>query len=1068
MSERIDRPYSLDLNIMNLLGLSNITICDLFEFQVNKLQQNIAVVSYGRVITYGELNKKANQLAGVLRGNGITADTVVGLMVDRSVDMMVGILGILKSGGAYMPIAPDYPDKRIKYMLEDSGAKVLVSQKHLGSEFGCKTVYLDDAENFTGDYENPQKICGPSNLAYVIYTSGTTGKPKGVMIEHRNVLNLVLGLYKSIYYRYSESLNIALVAPYTFDASIKQIFPSILLGHALFIVPENTRLDGKSLTDFLCEYAINVTDGTPAHLSILINSFSECRILPGTSHYVIGGEALQLPLVKEFLNCFKVSKPIITNVYGPTETTDVTTTYTIESNLIDELKIIPIGAPIENTRVYIVDENGAAVADGMSGELLIAGAGVGRGYLNNPKMTSEKFVPDYFLSYGTIYKTGDIVTRLPCGNIEYTGRKDHQVKIRGFRIELGEVEAAILEHKYITDTAVVVHEDKNNERCLIAYFVSKNKLSRENLVVHISKVLPQYMIPQYFIQIDKLPLTKNGKIDRNALPPTDVKPLAKGVYEAPENDMQARVLKIWQDVLGIESIGIDDNFFEIGGHSLKANILMSKIRKEFSVEMPLRKLFELPTIKMLTNGIENTERIVSFHIGQASEKDYYVLSPSQEWIYLSHSIGDGNIAWNMPGIFLIIGELDIKRFEYTMNELLKRHEILRTSFTMKDGMPVQIINNNIAIDIEVEEAKEAQLELILKDFIKPFDLSKAPLLRVKLVKIETSKYAFLFDIHHIIFDGISVGILMNELSFTYNGKSLPDIKIQFKDYAEWVVDNFKKGLYDSHEKFWLDAFKNEGLPLEMPSDFPRMFSSNIEGDRIVHIIDKEYMNSLKAIALKTKTTLFMILLAAYNVLLQKCTGQTDITVGTLIAGRSHAEVDNVIGMFVNTLPLRNFPEDKKSFIDFLLEIKETCLKAYEHQEYPYESLINKLKIPRRPGRNPLFDTMLILQNFDKTEFEINDLKFVPYGLNLKISALDFVLETREMENGDYKFILGYKTKLYRKETIERLLGNLKKILDIIIEDINVGIDAVQLINIRPELENVLDEEVSFDFYISYD
>ncbi|MGE5631076.1 MAG: amino acid adenylation domain-containing protein, partial [Caulobacteraceae bacterium] len=578
------------------------TICEVFEEQVKKAPDNIAVVYEGEKLTYGELNEKANSLAGSLREKGVTADSIVGIMVERSLEMMVGIVGILKAGGAYLPISPDYPDDRIKYMLEDSKAAIVLTQKHLldTMKFDGIAIDLEDNKLYQGNKTNLEIVNNPNNLAYVIYTSGSTGKPKGVMIQHGSVINLVTGLGKIIYDKYIAPLNVALIAPYVFDASVKQIFASILRGNCLYIIPEEYRTIGEKLVEYYIDNSIDISDGTPSHFKLMLSDNREkIKDMP-VKHFIIGGEELSVNVVKDFLAFFKDRKPDITNIYGPTECCVDSTAFLIDSDRLDKLNTIPIGRPLVNYSVYVLNNYNKLQPAGVAGELCIAGAGLARGYLNKPELTEEKFAANPFDPGKKMYKTGDLVRWLSDGNIEFLGRIDHQVKIRGYRIEIGEIEALIKSHPSVKDSVVIVRKDNTAEKRLIAYIVSKtnndDKYSEASLREHLKKNLPKYMIPAVFVQLEKIPLNANGKVDRFALPEPDMlqRDSNEG-YIAPRNKEEIEMAELWAKILGTPEIGIDDDFFDLGGDSFKAIRLVRSINGSLGV----MELFKNSTIREL-------------------------------------------------------------------------------------------------------------------------------------------------------------------------------------------------------------------------------------------------------------------------------------------------------------------------------------------------------------------------------------------------------------------------------------------------------------------------------------
>ncbi|WP_339372884.1 non-ribosomal peptide synthetase, partial [Paenibacillus elgii] len=584
------------------------TIHQWFEEQAERTPEQAAVVFEDKQLTYRELNERANRLAHTLRTVGVRANQPVCIMAERSLEMLVAIVGILKAGGAYVPLDPDHPEERIRYVLEDSGAQVLLLQRHLQGRtaFEINRIVLDEEEAYSGQESNPEATAEPGDLAYAIYTSGTTGKPKGTLIEHRQVVHLIEGLRDQVYGAYDSALHVSLLSPFHFDASVKQIFASLLLGHTLFIVPRATASDGQSLSDYYRSRRIDVSDGTPAHLQLLLAAGS----LQGLylRHMLIGGEALKRKTAARLLDllAFHGTAPVISNVYGPTETCVDATVFPIARetlNLEDGSGYVPIGKPLGNNRIYILDRHGRLQPIGLKGELFIAGDGVGRGYLNLPELTAEKFMADPFVAGERMYRTGDLARWLPDGNIEYLGRIDDQVKVRGYRIELGDVEAHLLKAPSVREAVAVAREDEAGQKYLCAYFVADKELTVSELRETLAQELPGYMVPSYFVQLTQMPLTTNGKVNRKALPAPEGSVQTGVEYVPARTPLEAQLAEIWQDVLGLRNFGVKDNFFDLGGHSLKVLQLMQRIHAELEIDIPLRVVFEKPSIEKMADEL---------------------------------------------------------------------------------------------------------------------------------------------------------------------------------------------------------------------------------------------------------------------------------------------------------------------------------------------------------------------------------------------------------------------------------------------------------------------------------
>ncbi|VBB05120.1 phosphopantetheine attachment site [Lucifera butyrica] len=1028
LSQKEKRQVLIDFNNRKLVCPVVKTIPQLFQEQASKNPQRIAVTFGERQVTYQELNRRANQLARVLRGKGVGPNSIVGLMVERSPEMMAGILGILKAGGAYLPIDPGYGRERIAYMLENSQAKILLTQTRLKDKapVNMEIIDLTDSEIDSAKSSNVKLLNQPADLAYVIYTSGTTGRPKGVMIEQRQVVNLVYGLQDQIYQKYDSFLNVALLSPYVFDASVKQIFPALLLGHNLCIVPEESRFDRDGLLHFYRTHHIDISDGTPAHIKIF-NARSQTGEFPAVKEFLIGGEALSYTAVQEFIGQFSGGKVTVTNVYGPTECCDVATVYPVDCTKSRAADIVPIGRPLANVEIYILGQDLTVLPVNAVGEVYIGGQGVGRGYLNQPEMTAEKFVTNPFLPGTKMYRTGDLARWLPDGTIDFLGRVDHQVKIRGFRIELGEIETQLLTYAGIKEAVAVVREDPNGQKYLCAYLVAGQELTVAALREHLAPKLPDYMIPAAFVQLAKMPLTGNGKVDRRALPEPDGGMSTGTEYVAPGNEMEAKMVQIWQEVLGTAPIGLEDNFFALGGHSLKAVTLAARIKREYGTEVPLTEVFKAQTVRDMCRTVAGAAQAGYDSIQPVAGRETYPVSSAQKRMFILNQFEPGDTTYNMPAAFKMEGLLDPGRLTAAWQKLIRRHEILRTSFEVIDGEPLQRVHNATKFAIESIAGAEAAIPAMIRGFVRPFDLSRAPLLRVGLVKLAEDQHVVLFDMHHIIGDGVSMRILVKELTWLYEGQNLPELRIQYKDFSAWQNNLLASERFKQQETYWLQALAGELPVLNLPTDYSRPAVRSFAGERLRFALEPAMTAALNQLALETGTTLYMVLLAAYNVLLAKYSGQEDIIVGSPVAGRPHADLENMLGMFVNTLAMRNYPEQEKSFLHFLQEVKENALKAYENQDYQFEELVDKLDIPRNLSRNPLFDAMFALQNTEQAELAIGGLHFSRYEFDSKIAKFDLTLEATE-RNNRLEFSLEYDAKLFKPATAGRLKEHYVNIL----------------------------------------
>ncbi|WP_432408908.1 amino acid adenylation domain-containing protein [Wukongibacter sp. M2B1] len=1047
LTEEEKRQLLIDFNDTKREYPRDKTIHELFEEQVEKSPDNIALIFEDKEVTYRELNERSNQLARVLRKRGVGPETIVGIMVERSIEMIVGILGILKAGGAYLPIDPEYPEERIMFMLEDGRVNMVLTQDFLvdNQKYNCKIINLNDRMLYQGERQNFEVVNNPNNLAYVMYTSGSTGKPKGVIVEHKNVVRLVKN---TNYINFMQGDCILQTGALTFDASTFEIWGTLLNGLSLYMVNKSIILDANKLANVLNEYKITTIWLT----SSLFNQLSKGNpeMFSPVKNLLVGGDVLSLQHINEVRN--RCSKLNIINGYGPTENTTFSICFRIDKEYSEN---IPIGKPISNSSAYILDNHNNIQPIGVAGELCVGGDGVARGYLNREELTSEKFVENPFVPGERMYRTGDLARWLPDGNIEFLGRIDHQVKIRGFRIEPGEIEAQLLKHGSVKEAVVIDRKGKDNDKYLCAYIVSEEEISVSDLRKHLSKELPEYMVPSYFVQLEKIPLTPNGKIDRRSLPLPEGN-ISTGVeYEAPSSITEEKLVEIWKEILGIEKIGINDNFFSLGGHSLRAAAMVSKIHKEMNVEVPLREVFRLATVKSLAKYIKEAKSSIYIGIQPVEKKEYYLLSSAQKRLYVLNQLEGRGIGYNMPSAMLLRGDIDKERIEETFRKLVKRHEALRTYFKLVEGEPMQVVEEEVEFKVETRSKGKERVDDIVREFIRPFELDKAPLFRVGMIEISENEHILMLDMHHIISDGVSSNILTREFTSQYEGKKLPELKIQYKDFTKWQNDLLKGEAIKKQEEYWLEVFSGEIPVLNMPTDYPRPSLQSFKGDRMGFKIDEGLVRDLRSIAAETGSTMYMVILAAYNVLLSKYSGQEDIVVGSTIAGRPHPDLEGIMGMFVNTLAMRNQAKGEKSFREFLLEVKEKALKVYENQDYQFEELVEKLSIPRDMSRNPLFDTMFTMQNIESEELKIEDVKFETYGIENKAAKFDLTLSA--VEAGEIiEFDLEYCTELYKKETIQRLSRHFKNILRKIAENPEESIDQIDMLTEEEKRQLLID------------
>ncbi len=1036
------------------------TIHELFELQVDRTPNNIAVAFENIELTYMELNEKSNKLARTLRYKGIKPNSIVGIMVDSSVELIIGILAILKAGGAYLPIDSNYPNERIEYILKDSGCEFLLSSEKLISSIDFTGEVLDlFNKNLASECSsNLENITKSSDLVYVIYTSGTTGNAKGVMVKHYGLVNYCTSIIEKASLTWKDET--ALLSSYAFDLGYTTLFTSLIAGIKLYIVPEEKYKDPNELVRLL-KKGITYIKITPS-LFNMITSLNDEDIVFKDSKLrliILGGESINTKDINRFISLNGKDKIEIMNHYGPTETTIGCVSTLINLDEVDKFNNI-IGKPLNNIRAYIIDKYDNILGIGMQGELCIGGDCLAEGYLNRPELNKEKFVESKYLLGELVYKTGDLARWLPNGNIEFRGRIDNQVKIRGFRIELGEIENRLLMNSHIKEAFVIVRENKDKENYICAYVVSDKNINSLNLKNYLKKSLPNYMIPTYFVQLNNIPIIGNGKVDKRALPEPNLNDNLNE-YVAPRTKIEEVLANIWSEILSLDKVGINDNFFEIGGHSLKATVLISRIHKELNREIPLKELFKSPTIKALSEFIENNKEKTYLQINKVKEKSYYETSSAQKRMYMLQQFDKTTTAYNMPEVFELIGNIHKDKIEEIFKLVVARHEALRTYFETVDGEIVQRIAKEDCFRIENKKCDE-DIELSISSFIRPFNLKEFPLFRVEILENNDKTY-LLIDIHHIISDGISRSILIKEFIALYNGEKLSSSNLQYKDFVEWQNNLLSSEEIKKQEEYWLNRFNDEIPVLNLPYDYERPAMQTFEGDNLEFTIDEKVTTQLKKLAKETETTIHMILLSAFNILLSKYSGQDDIVVGIPVAGRVHADLQNIMGLFVNTLALRNKPKGDKIYIDFLKEVKENSIKAYENQSYQLEALVEKLNVVRDMSRNPLFDVMFNMGDVGiSDEFKLGKGLLKKHDTLNKISKVDLTLNAVE-ENKSLKFNISYCSRIFNKETIKRLSNHYVRTLYKIIDNDYIRLGEIELLT-ENERYQMVDEYNNTDIY----
>ena len=999
----------------------NKTVADLFEEQAEKTPDKAAVVFGGVSLTYRELNERAENLALKLRKLGTKAGDFVGIMAERSIEMVLGICGILKAGGAYVPLDAAYPKERIDFMLKDCRPKaVLVYQ----AELETKLPVIDLSEQgLFREKQEPwgKRKSGPEDLAYCIYTSGTTGNPKGSMIENRSIVRLVKN---TDYVELNETSIILQTGSVAFDASTFEIWGALLNGGTLILAENEVITSSRSLKEYIKKYQVTTMWLTSSLFNQMIKS--EEGMFDHLKNLLIGGEKLS----EEHVRILKKRKNGIRllNGYGPTENTTFTTTYEIP----EEFDRIPIGKPIANTQVYILDGK-KLCGIGVPGELCIAGDGLSRGYLNQPELTTKSFVKNPY-GDGKLYHSGDLARWLPDGNIEYMGRIDNQVKIRGFRVELSAIRNVMLKIDGIEDAAVVARADGDGDKAVFAYYVSTREIGNREVRETLKESLPKYMIPSYTMQIETMPVTRNGKLDERALPEVERK--AEGEYQAPRNEKEKKLCEAFEEILGVKKVGIRDNFFELGGHSLKATKLVNLVEEKTGYRLPLNEIFTNPTPEKLTQCVkwEKEENLIS--LPHAQIKKSYPMSSMQKRVFFVCQLDENGISYNMPQYFRLRGNVKVDAIKGALQEMFRRHEILRTEFVIESGEPVQKIRKSVETDFLFLMNEISSEEQLMTEFTRPFSLGHGPLVRMQVVK-RKDYYLIMLDMHHIISDGMSLGTFLKELVALYNGEELLELTNQYKDFSEW----FRKRDLSRQKEYWVKQFSDDIPVLDIPCDFKRPSVQSFRGAVIAQKLGKKLSDALGKQARKMHVTEYMVFLASAMILLKKYSRQDDVIVGSPISGRTHKDTEKMLGMFVNTLAMRGHPEGQKRYDEFLYEIKDLCVGAYDNQEYPFEELVEALNVRRDMSRNPLFDVMLVLQNNEQPQLEFQgaDSEYIIPDSIISKSDLKFDISK---EQGEYKIELEYCVDLFSRENVSSILDHYLYVINQVIDNEKIKINDI--------------------------
>jgi amino acid adenylation domain-containing protein len=1033
---------------------------ELVEARAAERPEAVALVHDGARLGYAELNARANRLAHWLRSAGVRPESRVALCAERGIELVVAMLAVLKAGGAYVPLDPSYPAERLRYMLEDSAPVVVLIAGVLpagverivrGTPAQVAHLESDAARWAAAPAANPGRgELTTQNLAYVMYTSGSTGRPKGVAIEHRGVANMVAAVRERCAITARERM-LQFSSP-SFDASVEELFCGLTAGATVILRTEAWLAGPEEFWELSRAHDVSWMELPTLFWEQLARDASP---VPACVRQIFfGGEAVSAAALTAW---FGRGGPLpeLINVYGPTE---ASVTATLHRVTRDESAWQSIGRPIANTRVYIVDAHGEPQPIGVAGELWIGGAGVARGYLNRPDLTAERFVASPFVAGDRLYKTGDLARYLPDGDIEFLGRDDHQVKVRGYRIELGEIEARLAEHPAVGDAVVLARKDAAGEKSLIAYCTraGASEVPTEELRAHAAAALPAYMVPQAYVVLAALPVTPNGKVDRDALSAPEAGAYPEIPYEAPAGATETAVARIWSEVLGRERIGRNDDFFELGGHSLLAVRVVSRLRRVLQADVGMVDFFARPVLRDVAVLVEDAPRTAPRAVPVASRTEPPRLSFAQRQLWFLAEMNQSG-AYHIPIALRLIGELDRAALRRALDALVARHEALRTTFAVIAGEPVQRIaapDTGFVLaedDLRGRPDPAAELEaLSAAEAAAPFDLGSGPLIRGRLVALGADEHVLLVTMHHIVADGWSVNVLVRDLTELYRaqragaGDPLPPLAVQYADYAAWQRELLSGASLQRLTAYWRDALAGAPVLLDLPLDRPRPALQDHAGATVPLELDAELTAGLKALARRHGVTLFMALIAAWSALLARLSGQDDVVVGTPVANRPRAELEDVVGLFVTMLPLRIDLSGEPTVREMLERVKARALAAQAHQELPFEQVVEIVNPPRSLAHGPLFQAAFAWQDEEQRALDVAGLRFVPAPVPYAVAKFDLTLNLGESD-GRIVGGLNFATALFDRETAERYTGYLRRLLTAMVRDDARAVSALPLL-----------------------
>ena len=1015
---------------------------------LNRFKNHTAIECGSRRVDYGELDRSSNLVAARLRQIGVACQTPVGIRLDDRIDIIVAVIGILKAGAIFVPLDSSLPPGRINQMIRHTNLHYVVTggQSPAPLDPGIRTLAIrrltaDAAE----EWDDACASWDGNDPIYVYFTSGSSGTPKAIVGKNKSLTHFIQ--WEIDTFELGEGCRVSQFITPGFDAFLRDIFVPLLSGGTI-CVPANLEqlLEEKHLAAWLEEERINLVHCVPRFFRMIDPRPLSSGNLPDLRTILLSGERILAGDIADWFATF-ASRIQLVNLYGPTETTMIKTFHLLSPQDLDK-ENIPVGKPMRGCRVIIFDRH-MEVCDPLAiGEIYIRTPFGAHGYLNDPELNGERFIPNPLSGNPTdiLYRTGDLGRYLADGSIELSGRLDRQVKIRGIRVELGEIEAILMAHPHVSEAAVLVQEVSLENHLLLAYITATpppdqtDEAFYQEVEEYLQSRLPSAMIPNRNQRVESLPRLPNGKVDYKTLE-TYYQYYGKELA-APRTKAEERILAIWKHVLSHDSIGVTDNFFALGGNSLNIMALLTRIHKELDVRLPLGDMFKHRTVESQAKLVQDAVSAEFSRIPPAPQQEFYPLSPAQQRLYILQQMDPAGTSYNTPQALEFKAEPDIERLENTFHRLLARHQILRTSFHLIDGRPLQKIHPSVPFAIETESYSDG--EAAIDKFLRPFSLDEAPPLRVGLLRGGDGTDILVVDMHHIITDGMSQRLLIKDFLELYAGRTLPELDIQYRDYVVWNAGEERQETIARQQEFWMDTLSGELPRINFPTDFPRPKVQSALGGCYKFFIRKETKDRLQRLAAQMDVTLYMLLLTVFNIFLSKTGNQQDILVGTPVSGRRHADLESMMGLFVNTLVMRNRVQRNESFAALLQETKKTALSAFENQEYQFEELVEKITVTRDVSRSPVFDAFFTLDTVVSDLAANYDLDMAWRDYEVKTAKFDLMLAAGVADDRlMFRFI--YRTSLFKKSTIRRFSDYLNCIVDAVLNDPYATISAIDIV-----------------------